>query len=1281
MQSFCSKLFLLAFALNIIFTAPTVFASTFVSGGIAGDTTWNLSGSPYVIGGSLVVPQGATLTIEPGVVVKLDMLATMSVFGTLIADHAIFTSYADDAIGGDSNENGSANGPAGREWGAILVEEGGVATFTGSAIHYGGRSCQNYCGAITNRGGILTVDQLIASAISHRLVYQVSGTTTVTNSTLSGGDCGVWATAGSFTIGHNDFEIPYCAGSFYGTVQFHNIGGNTGIGGYLFTSVASVPLSGSSTWIADGIPYLPQPGFMIPSDASLTIAPGALVKLSDTGVTIYGTLTASDVTFTSLRDDSVGGDTNADGGATTPAPSDWSGMLNYGTLTLKHDTIHYGGRQFNAIAQIAGTSTITNSDIAYANTGVQYQGGGLIVTHNNLHDLGYGVYNQSALTTIDATHNYWGDTTGPLDIYANPNGKGSGVSGFVSYIPFDTSDQTEAEVGCTVDCYSNVMFLPGIEGSRLYDSSGNRRWLSSGDADADYIRMNSDGISVFPDITTKDAIDTADFQQLYTDIYKSFLVEMKTWENEYSIIATTTPYDWRLNYDSVVNNGRKLPSGQISYLLSPETGHDPYIIETLKQLAASSPTGKVTIIGHSQGGLIAKALMQKIGAKATAELVDKVIFVATPQLGTPQAVATILHGTDAGIVGAISESKVRQLAQNFPSAYTLLPSDQYFQYVDDSVINIDQATLPDWATKYGTTTHSTIRLSNFMLDNTRTKPILSDLATPEIGNPTLFQRAQDSHISLDSWVPPIGVQLITIAGWGEETLSGINYVGVKDCIKTSQVIIQGSVSVYCTQYQIKPSLKVNHVVDGDGTVVETSALWANGASSTRYWVNLPNYNSENILEASLLGRNHKNILEVSQLRNLITGIISSSTKSIGEYSYISTVAPASNKARLNFTLHSPLTLGFTDNFGNYTGSTATTSVFSILGVQYKRYGDVQWLSVSKELAGQLVLRGVSAGSFTLDVEEVNGNNVFATTSFEGIPSSSSTVVTMLINPRVSPTASSSLVIDEDGNGTPDITLQAEQNNVVFLPIPTDINSPVTTTSSTGTLGINNWYISNVVITLSATDTESGVASTSYSINGGTTWSTYTAPFSINTEGNTTILYRSIDKAGNSEAIKMFQIKIDKTAPEAQISVGTSTQDIVVTGVDNFGTTTTMKDISGNITLIDGAGHTTKLSFIKSYSGKLLTYAKLTGVQYDVLKKITLPSSSFLYIWDNKTPSTLLSQTITVDNNYLIQAMYDKVKNKTTIIVLKKNLPIQVKTFTGIETVKVTTLKGVVGYSF
>jgi hypothetical protein len=50
------------------------------------NTTWSLAASPYVLDGNVTVAAGATLTVEPGVIVKANgQLRTLTVKGTLLA--------------------------------------------------------------------------------------------------------------------------------------------------------------------------------------------------------------------------------------------------------------------------------------------------------------------------------------------------------------------------------------------------------------------------------------------------------------------------------------------------------------------------------------------------------------------------------------------------------------------------------------------------------------------------------------------------------------------------------------------------------------------------------------------------------------------------------------------------------------------------------------------------------------------------------------------------------------------------------------------------------------------------------------------------------------------------------------------------------------------------------------------------------------------------------------------------------------------------------------------
>ncbi len=598
---------------------------------------------------------------------------------------------------------------------------------------------------------------------------------------------------------------------------------------------------------------------------------------------------------------------------------------------------------------------------------------------------------------------------------------------------------------------SNVLFLPGAMASRLYEPLAcdegvceKRLWEPVNDVLALRLAHDAEGTSLHNDIYAKDVIDNA-YLPVAGNVYKSFIEDMDALQTKGTIREwEAIPYDWRLTPDQILSSGKQIGGDKISYLLATSS---PYIIQELKRLAANSKTGKVTIIAHSNGGLVTKRLTELLGATTASQLIDKIIFVAVPQLGTPKALGVILHGFDQGLPMnsasvTLAPETARTIAANMPGAYNLLPSAEYFTYVDDPVATFMSTSSPllaQFASRYGTSTHSVERLRTFIIDMWRSgSSTPSDTTYPSVGNATLFDAAQTLHDNLDHWSPPEGVQFTTIAGWGEETFSSIEYRGIPHDICSG-----ADEPVYHCWTEYEFSYNPKHVIDGDGTVVEPSALWANGGTSAmKYWVNLKNYNGDHrvVTLGGLVPFAHANILEVEQLRTLISNIITNKTNDPLEY--ISGVAPqyTGDKPRLHFTLHSPLTLGFKDTAGNYSGATATSTLSNIPGVTYERYGEVQWLSIPKELAGTLMLQGTGSGSFTLDAEEVNGNTILSTTSFEGIPSSTSTIVTMDIVSTQSVTASSTLVIDHNGDGTTDLTLEAKENSVVTL---TTQKSPLT----------------------------------------------------------------------------------------------------------------------------------------------------------------------------------------------------------------------------------------------
>ncbi|MHA1960725.1 MAG: OmpL47-type beta-barrel domain-containing protein [Candidatus Thorarchaeota archaeon] len=93
----------------------------------------------------------------------------------------------------------------------------------------------------------------------------------------------------------------------------------------------------------------------------------------------------------------------------------------------------------------------------------------------------------------------------------------------------------------------------------------------------------------------------------------------------------------------------------------------------------------------------------------------------------------------------------------------------------------------------------------------------------------------------------------------------------------------------------------------------------------------------------------------------------------------------------------------------------------------------------------------------------------------------------------------------------------------------DVIPPVTTADLDGTPGINDWYYSNVTVTLDATDDLSGIYETWYSI-ARFQWDLYTGPFNVSQEGITNLYFYSIDGSDNTESLNVKEVKIDKEAP-------------------------------------------------------------------------------------------------------------------------------------------------------
>ena len=140
-----------------------VISLTLTVGGTlsAGTTTWTC-GNLYEVTSNITVPTGATLTIEPGVIVKFaagELLqvnsgGTLSAIGTR-ALPIVFTSIKDDANGGDTNGDGDATTPQAGDWVKVCIN-GGTATFDYAKILYSSKNATTGAINMTDNGGTVT---------------------------------------------------------------------------------------------------------------------------------------------------------------------------------------------------------------------------------------------------------------------------------------------------------------------------------------------------------------------------------------------------------------------------------------------------------------------------------------------------------------------------------------------------------------------------------------------------------------------------------------------------------------------------------------------------------------------------------------------------------------------------------------------------------------------------------------------------------------------------------------------------------------------------------------------------------------------------------------------------------------------------------------------------------------------------------------------------------------------------------------------------------------------
>ncbi len=164
---------------------PNYAGPTNVGGAITSNTTWSLSGSPYIVTDNITVNSGITLTIEPGTIVKFD-----NGYGLDIQDAIQVAGTPSNPITFTSN----AVSPQKNDWEAITCTEYAgksfvmdwcVIEYATGGIQFSTQSSSIVTASITNSiirytgdVGIVVVDYISAGitlTVSNNQVYEVDG--------------------------------------------------------------------------------------------------------------------------------------------------------------------------------------------------------------------------------------------------------------------------------------------------------------------------------------------------------------------------------------------------------------------------------------------------------------------------------------------------------------------------------------------------------------------------------------------------------------------------------------------------------------------------------------------------------------------------------------------------------------------------------------------------------------------------------------------------------------------------------------------------------------------------------------------------------------------------------------------------------------------------------------------------------------------------------------------------------------------------------------------------
>jgi len=377
------------------------------------------------------------------------------------------------------------------------------------------------------------------------------------------------------------------------------------------------------------------------------------------------------------------------------------------------------------------------------------------------------------------------------------------------------------------------------------------------------------------------------------------------------------------------------------------------------------------------GTLLVKKYLSNL-LPGTSFFINKLVLLGSPQLGSPLAFKVLNYGDNLnftlGPFDVLNPNKAKDITQNMPGVYELLPSRRYIQTNGSYVKDFRNG-------------------NNQSLSFDQTKQLMLNNAS-DTRNQSLLNVADVFHQNLD-----------------DQPFNANNVYNIVGCLNPSTI----------SEFQVYD----NNVVDvkrtsGDGTVPATSAL--NLLSS-----NFRNYFALN----NETGIDHNGLVSDYRTVELVSNIINNSVDNVNLPQGISTSTAdcftprtqgANNETTIEISTHSPVALHVYDSEGRHTGPMPGGDIeLGIQGSTYQQIGENSFILVPATTTPyRIVNDSLSSGTFTMKVKGYEGAALTESATYISVPlQSDQTTAELNFSGFQNPL---DLELDQNGDGTPESTI-------------------------------------------------------------------------------------------------------------------------------------------------------------------------------------------------------------------------------------------------------------------